>query len=168
MGGRLAMRKSIMISLETSAGSFNVRAVGVAIHDEQVLLHRVVHDTWWALPGGRVELHETSADALVREMHEEMGVEVELRRLLWVMERFYESSRRHHSIQFYYLMQVPEALLPASAPTFTSPESNDMPLVFQWHPLAELESLAMPLYPAMLCTVLQRLPETVVHLVAAG
>jgi len=156
-----------MISLETSAGSFNVRAVGVAIHDEQVLLHRAVHDAWWALPGGRVELHETSADALVREMREEMGVEVELRRLLWVMERFYESSRRHHSIQFHYLMQLPEALLPASAPTFTSPESNDMPLVFQWYPLAELESLAMPLYPAMLCTMLRRLPETVVHLVAA-
>jgi ADP-ribose pyrophosphatase YjhB (NUDIX family) len=167
MVDRLAMGRNIMISLETSAGSFNVRTVGVAIHDEQVLLHRAAHDTWLALPGGRVELHESSADALVREIREEMGVEVELQRLLWVVERFYFSSRRHHSIQFYYLMQVPEALLPASAPTFTSPESNDTPLVFEWYPLAGLESLAMPLYPAMLCTVLQRLPGTVVHLVAA-
>jgi ADP-ribose pyrophosphatase YjhB (NUDIX family) len=167
MMGGLAMGRGIMISLETSAGSFNVRTVGVAIHDDQVLLHRAVHDTWWALPGGRVEMHESSADALLREMREEMGVEVELRHLLWVMERFYLSSRRHHSIQFYYLMQVPEALLPASAPTFTSPESNDTPLVFQWQQLADLESLAMPLYPAALCTLLQRLPETVIHLVAA-
>ena len=129
-----------MISLETSAGSFNVRTVGVAIQDEQVLLHRAAHDTWWALPGGRVELHESSADALVREMREEMGVEVEPRRLLWVLERFFVSSRRHHSIQFYYLMQVPEALFPASAPTFSSPQSNDTPLCFtgirspHWNP----------------------------------
>jgi ADP-ribose pyrophosphatase YjhB (NUDIX family) len=154
-----------MISLETSAGSFNVRTVGVAIQDEQVLLHRAAHDTWWALPGGRVELHESSADALVREMREEMGVEVEPRRLLWVLERFFVSSRRHHSIQFYYLMQVPEALFPASAPTFSSPQSNDTPLVFHWYPLAALESLPMPLYPAALSTMLQQLPETVVHLV---
>jgi ADP-ribose pyrophosphatase YjhB (NUDIX family) len=154
-----------MISLETSAGRFTVRTVGLAIHDEQVLLHRAAHDTWWALPGGRIELHESSADALVREMREEMGVEVEPLRLLWVLERFFGSSQRHHSIQFYYLMRIPEALFPESAPTFTSPESNDLPLMFQWHPLAELESLSLPLYPAMLTTMLQRLPETVVHLV---
>ena len=154
-----------MISLETSAGSFNVRTVGVAIHDEQVLLHRAAHDAWWALPGGRVELHESSADALVREMREEMGVEVELLRLLWVVERFFVSSRRHHSIQFHYLMQVPETLFPESAPTFTSPQNNDTPLVFHWYPLAALESLPMPLYPAALSTMLQQLPETVVHFI---
>jgi ADP-ribose pyrophosphatase YjhB (NUDIX family) len=154
-----------MISLETSAGTFNVRTVGVAIQDEQVLLHRAAYDTWWALPGGRVELHESSADALVREMREEMGVEVELLRLLWVLERFFASSQRHHSIQFYYLMQLPEALFPESAPTFTSPQNNDTPLVFHWYPLAELESPPMPLYPAALSTMLQQLPETVVHLI---
>jgi ADP-ribose pyrophosphatase YjhB (NUDIX family) len=154
-----------MISLETSAGCFNVRTVGVGIHNEQVLLHRAVHDTWWALPGGRVELHESSADALMREMREEMGVEVELLRLLWVLERFFVSSQRHHSIQFYYLMQVPKALFPESAPTFTSPQSNDLPLLFQWYPLAELDALPLPLYPAALSTMLQQLPETVVHLI---
>jgi ADP-ribose pyrophosphatase YjhB (NUDIX family) len=154
-----------MVSLETSAGSFNVRTVGVAIQDEQVLLHRATNDAWWALPGGRVELNESSADALVREMREEMGVEVELLRLLWVLERFFVTSQRHHSIQFYFLMQLPEALFPDSAPTFTSPQSNDLPLEFQWYPLAELESLPLPLYPAMLCTMLRSLPETVVHLV---
>lgn len=154
-----------MISLETSAGHFTVRTVGVAIHNEQVLLHRAAHDTWWSLPGGRVELHEPSSDSLVREMREELGVEVVLLRLLWVLERFFVSSQRHHSGQFYYLMQVPEALFPESAPTFTSPQSNDTPLVFQWYPLAQLDALPMPLYPAILRTMLRHLPESVVHLV---
>jgi 8-oxo-dGTP pyrophosphatase MutT (NUDIX family) len=165
MFGLLAMRRWSMISLETSAGYFNIRTVGVAIHNEQVLIHRAVHDTWWSLPGGRVELHESSSDALVRETREEMGVEVVLLRLLWVQELFYGSSRRTHGIRFYYLMQVPEALFPESIPTFTSPESNDMPLVFQWYPLADLEAMPMPLYPVMLRTMLRQLPEAVIHLV---
>jgi 8-oxo-dGTP pyrophosphatase MutT (NUDIX family) len=165
MVGGLAMRRRIMLSLETTAGYFSVRTVGVAIHNEQVLLHRALDDHWWALPGGRVELHESSADALVREMREELGVEVAPLRLVWVWERFFVSSRRNHSLQFYYLMQVPEALSPENAPTFSSPESNDLPLVFQWYPLAELDALPMPLYPLMLRTMLRRLPDTVVHLV---
>jgi ADP-ribose pyrophosphatase YjhB (NUDIX family) len=81
-----------MISLETAAGCFTVRTVGVAIQDEQVSPHGAVHDTWWALPGGRVELHESSADALVRVMREEAHVAVELLRLSSVLERFFVSS----------------------------------------------------------------------------
>lgn len=157
-----------MLSLETSAGYFTVRTVGVAIHNEQVLLHRAVHDTWWSLPGGRIELHESSSDALMREMREELGVEVVLLRLLWVQERFFSSSQRHHSIQFYYLMQVPEALFPERAPTFMSPQSNDTPLLFQWYPLAQLDALPMPLYPAILRVMLRQLPETVVHLIVSS
>jgi ADP-ribose pyrophosphatase YjhB (NUDIX family) len=157
-----------MISLETAAGHFTVRTVGVAIHNEQALLHRAAHDTWWSLLGGRIELHESSANALVREMREELGVEIVALRLLWVMERFFVSSQRHHSIQFYYLLQVPEALLPENAPTFTSPQSNDTPLVFHWYPLAHLDTLSMPLYPAALRTMLRQLPEKVVHLVVSS
>jgi len=102
MVGELGMRMRMnIIDFETSAGRFTVRTVGVAIHNEQVLLHRAARDTWWALPGGRVELHESSSDALVREMREELGVEVVLLRLLWVLERFFVSSHYNHSIQFY-------------------------------------------------------------------
>jgi 8-oxo-dGTP pyrophosphatase MutT (NUDIX family) len=124
-----------MISLETTAGCFNFRTVGVAIQNEQVLLHRAVHDTWWSLPGGRVELHEPSAEALVREMREEMGVEILVLRLLSVNEHFYVddvSLRRHHSLGLYYLMQVPQTLFPERTPSFTSPESNDTPLQRVW------------------------------------
>ena len=66
-------------------------------------------------------------------------------------------------MQFYYLMQVPDELFRENAPTFASSASNDLPVLFQWHALAELESLPLPLYPAMLCSMFRRLPETLVH-----
>ena len=40
----------------------------------------------WAMPGGKVEEGETLADALVREMQEETGLDVEPGRLLYVCD----------------------------------------------------------------------------------
>ncbi len=51
---------------------------------------------------------ETSAETLQREMVEELGVAVEVGRLLWVVENFFDFEKRHwHELGFYYLMTVP-------------------------------------------------------------
>jgi ADP-ribose pyrophosphatase YjhB (NUDIX family) len=65
-----------------------VRVTGVLIEDGQVLLLNQDTDTGrgWSLPGGKVDERETIADALVREMHEETGLRVEVGRLLYVCD----------------------------------------------------------------------------------
>ncbi|MEO3782644.1 NUDIX hydrolase [Actinocorallia sp. B10E7] len=66
----------------------NVRVTGVLVEDDALLLLDQDTDTGrsWSLPGGKVEHGETLAEALVREMREETGVEVEPGRLLYVCD----------------------------------------------------------------------------------
>jgi acetyl-CoA carboxylase carboxyl transferase subunit beta len=46
----------------------------------------------WSLPGGRVEAGETAERAVVREMHEETGLAVEVERHLATIERPHPSG----------------------------------------------------------------------------
>lgn len=66
----------------------HVRVTGVVIEDDRILL--LNQDTGagrsWSLPGGKVEEGETLAGALVREMREETGLDVEPGRLLYVCD----------------------------------------------------------------------------------
>ena len=47
---------------------------------------------WWEFPGGKVECHETAAQALIREMHEELGVLVHEAHYLGQFEYDYPES----------------------------------------------------------------------------
>ena len=66
----------------------HVRVTGVVIEDGRILLLNQDTDAGrsWSLPGGKVEEGETLAEALVREMREETGLDVELGRLLYVCD----------------------------------------------------------------------------------
>lgn len=65
-----------------------IRVTGVVIDRGRVLL--LDQDTGgprsWCLPGGTVEDGETLEEALVREMREETGAEVEVGRLLYLCD----------------------------------------------------------------------------------
>ena len=65
-----------------------VRVTGIVVEDGRVLLLNQDTDTGrsWSLPGGKLEAGETLAQALVREMKEETGLDVLPGRLLYVCD----------------------------------------------------------------------------------
>lgn len=160
---RPAMRR--MITFDEDNTRFTNRVVGIAFDRDRVLLHRAIADNFWALPGGRAELLEPSPETLVREMQEEIGVEVQVDRLLWLAENFFEyEARSHHEIGFYFLMHLPPDSPLRDQPSFLGHE-GDRPVYFEWHPLDTLENVV--LYPTFLRTGLKSIPTHIVHIIHA-
>lgn len=97
-----------MITIKKNDNVFNYRVAGVAIYNEKVLIHKGVNWDFWALPGGRCEFLETSNETLIREMNEEIGVEITIIRLLYLVENFFNlKGKRYHELSLYYLMEFP-------------------------------------------------------------
>ena len=57
----------------------------------------------WVMPGGKIDLGEPIVEALKREVWEEVGLEVEVGRLIDVFEHVTPGSDNYHFIIIYYL-----------------------------------------------------------------
>jgi mutator protein MutT len=66
----------------------NIRVTGVLINNNKILLLKQETDTKrkWSLPGGKVEVGELLEKALIREMKEETGLDVDIGDLLYVCD----------------------------------------------------------------------------------
>ena len=82
-----------------------VSAYGLILNDDHLLLARGRHTGRYALPGGGANVGETLQAALEREIREEVGIAVEVKRYLHFHEDFFyydPSGHAFHSLMFYY------------------------------------------------------------------
>jgi ADP-ribose pyrophosphatase YjhB (NUDIX family) len=153
--------------------NFHYRVAGAVVAGGRVLLHKSELDEFWSLPGGHVELFEPAEKALRREIGEELGLEPEIERLLWVVESFFRSGgHRHHEIGLYFLMSFPlESALYTHEDAFWGQEDSGLyadqklKLTFQWFPQEKQALTTLPVYPAFLQEALVILPEVPQHII---
>ena len=153
-----------MFDSATASTHLNYRVAGVCIHDGHVLLHRDDKDDFWVMPGGRPRLFESSLDAHLREMKEEITTHVEVLRLLWVVENFFEYfGKRLHEIAFYYQMSLPKDSPYRDVEVDFAGHEGNVTLLFHWFCIDEIERVR--LLPTFLRTALGALPDFPVHVI---
>ena len=155
-----------MIRFDQGNQRFNFRVVGIALHNDHVLLHRTPQESFLTFPGGRAELGETTEQTLGREMREELAAEVEIIRLLWVVENFFDyDARRYHELAFYFLMRLPDNSPYLNQSTPHAGQEAEPELIFQWFHNDAVTLAGLPLLPSFLQAALQELPDSTQHLV---
>ncbi len=105
----------------------------VAIHDATILMVRRGHGPaagQWSVPGGRVEHGELLAEAVVREMLEETGLEAVCGELIGWVERF--DDDRHFVILDFEVTVLEEDARPLAGDDATEA---------RWVPLEEVVDL---------------------------
>jgi 8-oxo-dGTP diphosphatase len=111
----------------------------VVLAGEQVLLVRrgaPPSQGLWSLPGGGVELGESLAQAVAREVREETGVAVEVGPLLGVFERLLEDDQgrlEYHYVLLDYLCRAEP----------TPPRAGDDAAAARWVPLKDLDQAGL-------------------------
>ncbi len=154
-----------MITLDTGSIRFTYRVAGIAMHEQHVLLQYGSTEPLYFPPGGRAELLETTRATLRREMREELGIDIQIERLLWVNENFFmHRNKAFHEVSFYFLMTLPnDPRLYVKDQLIIGTEEDGQPLLFAWVPLARLAEIT--LYPTFLRTALHTLPDAIEHIV---
>lgn len=122
----------------------SVRAYGILVHDERVLLVRssstqIKPPLWW-LPGGGIDFGESPEQTLLREFHEETGLAVKDPVLFDVASdvRRRPNGDRIHTVRVLYLVTLDGGELRDEA-TGTTDQA-------QWFPLGDLENVNVAEY----------------------
>jgi len=142
-----------MISFDTGTHRFNLRAAAIVLHEGKVLLHRLEGDDFWSAPGGRVEAGETAAQAVVRELREEVTESVSCGQLLWVVENFFTyRGDEHHEIGLYFHVHLsPESPLLRATEPIPGTEAQ-VNLTYAWFERSRLA--AIEVRPSLLADAL--------------
>lgn len=91
---------------KTADGIFNYRVGAIIPNGTKVLMaHDKKHDQYYTI-GGRAHFGETSGQAMLREIFEEIGIKAELDRLAFVNENFFVvDGTPFHELAFYWLVK---------------------------------------------------------------
>jgi len=153
------------ITYQSGSGRFNYRVAGVIVHDGRVLVMSDERLPYYYLPGGRVRLHESSQEALEREVAEELGVPLAVGDLLWVHENFFVEAvtrERYHEVCFYYQLRLFGEIPWAGVDEF-SREEGTLTHHFRWMALGDLN--AHTVFPTFLADRLGAPGDGPVHVV---
>ena len=117
-------------------------AGGILADEEgRVLLQLRGDKKTWAIPGGAMELGETSLQAAVREFYEETGIAVEAKRLLNVYTNFDESYPNGDKVQTVVFLYELQALENFDISNFHNEETLRLGF-FSKEEIAELENVS--------------------------
>jgi ADP-ribose pyrophosphatase YjhB (NUDIX family) len=139
-----------------------IRAAGIVLNGDLVLLQRKTADKFWAVPGGRIEAGESSEQALLREIKEEMDWEPRESKLICILEHTFEhAGESYHQCGFYYLLPAIELRKRYPHPAGVEFQICEPDLIFRWANRSDLDKI--DIRPPVVTSLLREPPTVLTH-----
>jgi ADP-ribose pyrophosphatase YjhB (NUDIX family) len=133
------------LTIDVADYKLNIRAAGIIIHNNKVLVHRNINSDHYGLLGGRISIGESSEQTVKREIFEEIGKEVDIIEYMATIENFFEmKGSKYYEIQFVYRVEFKNELDKKIEHTLYNVEGKDN-MQYEWLDLDKIEEY--PLLP---------------------
>ena len=152
-----------MVTFSRRGVRFKHRVGAILFDSHERILLVYSPDDFWFIPGGHVELMESSQETVRREMVEELGFISDSERLLWVIEDFYQYRDDVHEIALYYLIHPPAGCTLLDGRETITLYEEGLEFEAKWIPLDTLSDV--DLRPSCLIDLLQDIPDSPRHVV---
>ena len=97
---------------------------------------------YYHLPGGHIEIGESSLDAVKREIKEELDYMVVSAKLFFIQENFYmKKGLAHHGVEYYYLIEIDNDIEPADRVVLENDRGIKKHLAIRWVTVDELSKI---------------------------
>lgn len=101
----------MVITIKDQDSRFGVRVAAIIFnHDmSKIFMQKQCGKDYYMFPGGRLEVHEDSQNAILRELDEELGIK-ENPKLKYITESFiqFPNDKKYHEIGFYFIVRINE------------------------------------------------------------
>ena len=155
------MRESI--KMKTDNLNFKFRVSGIVIKENKVLFVDMDNSGFLCLPGGYVELGETTEKACLRELNEEVGGKFKVEKYCGVIENFFKNkfNKYMHEISFYYMLTAIDDLDTKDFIIMENDKGNTVKLDFKWIEIDKIDDY--DIRPSFLKTVFDQnyVPKTI-------
>src|SRR3954454_22386273 len=131
-----------------------VAAYAVIVREDRILLSRLAKrltsKELWTLPGGGLEHGEDPRDAVVREVHEETGLDVVIGETARVYSYHQKNSwRQGRRADAHALRIVYDGWVPLDAPEPRVVEVDGSTVEAAWHPVEDVVGGTVPVVPTV-------------------
>jgi ADP-ribose pyrophosphatase YjhB (NUDIX family) len=132
------------IEIKNDEFNFRFRVGAIIIHDGKILGVENTDNGYFLLPGGHLQLGEVSSDAVVREVNEELNIEIKIVKDVLFAEHTFinRDSKKVHELGSYYLVEpIDSSKLNTNDYIITENDhGTQKKLNFRWFNLEELKN----------------------------
>ena len=140
------------LKIKTETEEFHGRTCGIIKQENKFLIMRVNKTSYFHIPGGHIEIGEDSKEAIIREIKEEIGCDVQEANLFLKefsqndiiinQENFWiRNNRKCHGIEFYYIIKPKQQLQMIDCEKVEIDKGEEKLLELKWVTSEELKDI---------------------------